>query len=66
METSDWTRIANREKSLTEKYPDLFRNNTTTKGAEINILMKRGHYPVKQNARSIPLHLQEAVGNKIE
>ena len=28
--------------------------------------MKPEHYPVKQKARPIPLHLQEAVGNEIE
>ena len=28
--------------------------------------LKPGHYPVKQKARPIPLHLQEAVGEEIE
>ena len=54
------------KKQIVEKFSDLFRNNTTIKDAEINIQMKPGHYPVKQKARSTPLHLQEAVGKEIE
>ena len=50
----------------TEKFPELFRNNTTIKDAEINIHLKPGHYPVKQKARPIPLHLQEAVGKNFK
>ena len=47
---------------MIEKFPDLIKNNTTIKDAEINIQLERGHYPVKQKARPIPLHLQEEVG----
>ena len=54
------------KRQIVEKFPDLFRNNTTIKDAEINIQLKPGHYPVKQKARPIPLHLQEAVGKEIE
>ena len=36
------------------------------KDSEINIQLKPGHYPVKQNARPIPLHPQEDVGKKLE
>ena len=54
------------KKQIVEKFPDLFRNNTTIKDAEINIQLKPGHYPVKQKARPIPLHLQEAVEKEIE
>ena len=32
----------------------------------INIQLKPGHYPVKQKARPIPLHLQEDVGKELE
>ena len=53
------------KKRIIEKFPDLFRNNTTIKDTEINIQLKPGHYAVKQKARPIPLHLQ-AVGNEIE
>ena len=49
-----------------KKFPDLFRNNTTIKNAEINMQLKPGHYPVKQKTRPIPVHLQEAVGKEIE
>ena len=49
-----------------EQYPDLFKNNTTIKDTEINIQIKPGHYPVKQKARPIPLHLQEDVGKEQE
>ena len=53
-------------KQIVEKFPDLFRNNTTIKDAETNIQLEPGHYPVKQKARPIPLYLQEAVGKEIE
>ena len=48
------------------KFPDLFENNDTIKDTEINIQLKPGHYPVKQKARPIPLHLQEDVGRELE
>ena len=48
------------------KFPDLFENNETIKDTEINIQLKLGHYPVKQKARPIPLHLQEDVGRELE
>ena len=54
------------KRRIIEKFPDLFRNNTTIKDAELNIQLKPGQYPVKQKARPIPLHLQEAVGKEIE
>ena len=66
METSDLTRVTKRKKRVIEKFPDLFKNNNTIKDAEINIQLKPGHYPVKQKARPIPLHLQEAVGKELE
>ena len=46
------------------KFPDLFENNETIKDAEINIQLKPGHYPVKQKARPVPLHLQK--GRELE
>ena len=54
------------KRRIIEKIPDLFRNNTTMKIPKQNIQLKQGHYPVKQKARPIPLHLQEAVGKKVE
>ena len=48
------------------KLPDLFENNQTIKDNEINIQLKPGHYPVKQKARPIPLHLQEDVERELE
>ena len=54
-----------REK-IFNKFPDLFENNDTIKDTEINIQLKPGHYPVKQKARPIPLHLQEDVGRELE
>ena len=48
------------------KFPDLFENNRTIKSTEINMQLKPGHYPVKQKARLIPLHLQEDVGRELE
>ena len=53
-------------KRVIEKFPDLFKNNTTIKDTEINIQLKPGHYPVKQKARPFPLHLQENVGKELE
>ena len=52
-------------KRVIEKFPDLFKNNTTIKDTEINIQLKPGHYPVKQKARPIPLHLQKERMGKI-
>ena len=51
---------------MINKFPDLFENNRTIKDTEINIQLKPGHYPVKQRARPIPLHLQEHVGRELE
>ena len=48
------------------KCPDLFENNRTVKDTEINIQLKPVHYPVKQKARPIPLHLQEDVRRELE
>ena len=54
-----------REKVI-NKFPDLFESNETIKDAEVNIQLKQGHYPVKQKARPVPLHLQEDVGRDLE
>ena len=48
------------------KFLDLFENNRTIKDVEIIIQLVRGHYPVKQKPRPIPLHLQEDVGREIQ
>ena len=48
------------------KFPDLFENNETIKDAEINIQLQSGHYPVKQKARPVPLHLQKDVGREMK
>ena len=48
------------------RFPDLFANNETIKDTEINIQLKLGPYPEKQNARSVPIHLQEDVGRELE
>ena len=47
-------------------FPDLFENNETIKDDEINIQLKPGHYPVKQKARPVSLHLQKDVGRELE
>ena len=41
-----------------EKFPHLFKINTTIKDTEINIQLKPGHYPVKPKAKPKPLNLQ--------
>ena len=38
-----------REKVI-NKFPDSFENNETIEDTEINILLKLGHYPIKQKA----------------
>ena len=55
-----------KKRRVIEKYPDLFKNNTTIKDTEINVQLKPGHFPVKRKARPIPLHLQEEVGKELE
>ena len=32
----------------------------------MNIQLKPGHYPIKQKARPVPLHIQEDVGRELE
>ena len=60
------------EKNQSEKektfirLPDLFENNETIKDTDIKIQKKLGHFPVKQKARLVPLHLQEDVGREID
>ena len=54
---------------IINKFPDLFENNETIKDTEIKIQLKPGHFPhfpVKQKARPVPLHLQEDVGRELE
>ena len=48
------------------KFLDLFEKNRTIKDVEIIIQLERGHYPVKQKPRPIPLHLQEDVETEIQ
>ena len=48
------------------KFPDLFENNEAIKDTEIKIQLKPGHYPVKQKARPVPLHLQKNVERELE
>ena len=47
-------------------FRDLFENNETMKDTEIKIQLKPRHYPIKQKARPVPLHLQEDVGKELE
>ena len=48
------------------KFTYLFENNETIKDTEINIQLKPGHYPVKQKAGPVPLHLRADVGRELE
>ena len=54
-----------REK-IFNKFPDLFENNKTIKDTEIKNQLKPGHYPIKQKARPVPLHLQKNVERELE
>ena len=58
--------LAEINQSEKEKVIKLFENNRPIKDTEINIQLKPGHYPVKQKARPIPLHLQEDLGRELE
>ena len=62
-------RIQLAENNQSEK-ENLYRNkryrNTRIKDTEIKIQFKPGHFPVKQKARPVPLHLQEDVGRDLE
>ena len=53
-------------KKVFNRFPDLFENNETTEDIEINISLKPRHYPVKQNARLVPLHVQQDVGREFK
>ena len=48
------------------KFQGLFENNETIKDTELNIQLKPGHYPIKQKARPVPLHLQEDVERELK
>ena len=50
---------------IIKKFPYMFENNGTIKHTEINIQLNPGQYPINQNARPIPLHLQD-VGRQLE
>ena len=51
---------------IINKFPDIFEKNESIKDTEINIQLQPGHFPVKQKARPLPLHLQEDVGLELE
>ena len=45
------------KRRIIEHVPDLFRNNTTIKDAEINIQLKLGHYPENEKQdRSLSIY----------
>ena len=48
------------------KFQGLFENNETKEDTEINIQLKPGHYPIRQKARPVPLHLQEDVERELK
>ena len=48
------------------RFSDLFENNKTKEGTDMNIKLELEHYPTKQKARLTPLHLQEDVGRDLE
>ena len=50
---------------IINKFPDLFENEETIKDTEIKIQLKPVHFPVKQKARPVLLHLQEDVGREL-
>ena len=58
------TNQSEREKVF-NKFTDLFENNETIKDTEINVQLKPGHYPVKQKARPVTLHLLH-LGRQLE
>ena len=59
------TNQSEREK-IFGKFQDLFENNETIKDTEKNIQLKPGHFPIKQKARQVPLHLEEDVERELK
>ena len=57
--------LSERENSFS-RFPDLLENNETVKDTEVNMQLKPGHFPVKQKAIQVPLHLQDDVGRELE
>ena len=53
-------------KKIFGKLQDLFETNETIKDTEINIQLRPGHFPIKQKARRVPLHLQEDVERELK
>ena len=51
---------------MSEKLPDLFKNNNTMKDPQIHMQFKPGQYPLKQKARPIAIHLQEELGKRLD
>ena len=54
------------KRRVIEKFPDLFKSNTTIKDTDMKIKLMPGHYLVKQKTRPMPLDLQEEVGEELE
>ena len=48
------------------KFQGLFENNETKEDTEIIIQLKPGHYPIKQKARPVSLHLQKDVERELK
>ena len=58
-------RIQLAENNQSEK-EKIIKNNETIKDTEIKIQLKPGHFPIKQKARPVPLHLLGDVGREFE
>ena len=51
---------------MLQKYKKLFEENETIKDTKVKINLKPDAKPMKQKARPIPLHLQDAVEKEIQ
>ena len=54
------------KEKIINNFLDLFENNKRIKDNEIKTQVKPGHFPVKQKARPVSLHIQKNVGRELE
>ena len=47
------------KEKIINNFLDLFENNKRIKDNEIKTQLKPGHFPVKQEVRPVPLHIQK-------
>ena len=56
----------NQSYNIHTNFHKLFETNHSIKNAEVKIQIKRGCYPIQQETKPIPYHLQKDVKNKLD